>query len=212
MWSSGQPSRYLKCPGPLEHADGTDGIKVIDESGFEVIRFEKIKVIGDPILGGRGADKGQAFRDRFQGDDGAVLCQGAGDLTPAGTDVEHQPGGWQEIEKRRTSRVGDDAVQPLARAGITRVYGLAPGAAAGDFLDEGLVIGGAGVAETGLAGAGEVTARRQGVGLALAGEPDHLSGHGARRPARGCQSDSRPGRTTCRAAGRRSGARRNAGG
>ena len=61
--------------------------------------------------------------------------QGAGDLAPAGTNIQRQPTGcWKQLAKEgRPARIGNDPVQPRLVAAVALIDRIAPRAAGGDL-------------------------------------------------------------------------------
>ena len=86
-------------------------------------------------LPGGGPDEGHALRDWFQCDDRAPRRQGAGDLAPAGANIQRQPTGcWKQLAKEgRPARIGNDPVQPRLVAAVALIDRIAPRAAGGDL-------------------------------------------------------------------------------
>ena len=103
----------LESPGPFQNADGTNRLEPGGEISLEIIRLNEREMGGDPVLLGGDPDEAEAFGHGLERHHGSPAGEGAGDLPPAGADIQHRTGAGRQhrIEKSRAAGIGDYAVK-----------------------------------------------------------------------------------------------------
>jgi hypothetical protein len=142
----------LESTHPLENPDRADRGKPGFKLDIEVISPEVAEVAVHSVLTGRGLNEGEAFRHRFQCNDGPASGEWAGGLTPTRAKIQDGSITRREhgIEEFGAARVGDDAMEPGFGHGKTVVYDLSPGPAGFNLRNESEKVCGRGVSKPGV--------------------------------------------------------------